>query len=341
MTAAAERIVILLPNWFGEALFATPALRALHDAAPAAQLSVMGPPRALEALAHHPIIGEALPFDERGAQRELEERQQTIRLLRRNRFDTAIILRRSFTRTWLVVKAGVPRRIGVDNWKSGWLLTARIPAPRSPMHKADAYIGLLAPWGVAARTGAYELHLDDGERAWARRWMAAHALEGRHPLVVLHPGANWEHKRWPPERFADAAGRLAASGAALLVTGGPDDAPLVRAIADRVPAAVNAAGKTTFRQLASLMARADLVIAADTGVLHAASALGRRVVALYGPTSPALTGPLGHPDLTTVLHHPECCPRIPCYQPHHPAYPGMASISVDEVVDAARRLLAP
>jgi ADP-heptose:LPS heptosyltransferase len=87
------------------------------------------------------------------------------------------------------------------------------------------------------------------------------------------------------------------------------------------------------------LAHADLLIAADTGVLHTACALGRPVVALFGPTSPALTGPLGHPDITAVIHHAESCPRVPCYRLHHPSHPGMASISVDEVFQAASGML--
>jgi ADP-heptose:LPS heptosyltransferase len=73
--------------------------------------------------------------------------------------------------------------------------------------------------------------------------------------------------------------------------------------------------------------------------LHIAAALGRPAVALYGPTSPSLTGPLGEAARTIVLHHPDCCPRIPCYQPDHPPHPGMDSITVDEAYGAVSDLL--
>ena len=98
-------------------------------------------------------------------------------------------------------------------------------------------------------------------------------------------------------------------------------------------------GKTTLRQLAACLEQVSLVVSNDTGVLHIASALNRPVVALYGPTSPAITGPLGDPARTVVIHHPTCCPHIPCYQPQHPGYPGMESITVDEVYDASVTLL--
>ena len=126
------------------------------------------------------------------------------------------------------------------------------------------------------------------------------------------------------------------------MTGGPDDAPAAKAIAAQMRRpAVLLAGRTTLRQLGGCLEQAGLVISNDTGVLHIAAALSRPVVALYGPTSPALTGPLGDPRRMIVLHHADCCPRIPCYQPDQPPHPGMNAITVDEVYDAARQLLRP
>lgn len=107
----------------------------------------------------------------------------------------------------------------------------------------------------------------------------------------------------------------------------------------RHPATVSA-GQTTLRQLAAYLEQASLVVSNDTGILHVAAALRRPVVALYGPTSPALTGPLGEPQRIAVVHHADCCPRVPCYQPNHPPHPGMNAITVDEVYAAACQLLA-
>jgi ADP-heptose:LPS heptosyltransferase len=159
----------------------------------------------------------------------------------------------------------------------------------------------------------------------------------------LHPGANWPHKQWLPERFAAVGNTLARQRQArLVITGGPGDDTLARDIQRglSVPALL-LAGETTWRELAACLSLAQLIITHDTGVLHAAAALQRPVVALFGPTSPALTGPLGAPERTMVLHHPDCCPTIPCYQPDHPRYPGMAAITVEEVLAAAIRLLTP
>jgi len=158
---------------------------------------------------------------------------------------------------------------------------------------------------------------------------------------VLHPGANWPHKRWPPERFAALGDRLVeAQRAQIALTGGADDVELASAVARRMrhPATV-LAGQMTLRECAACVEQAQVVVSNDTGLLHVAAALGRPLVALYGPTSPRLTGPLGDPRRTTILHHPDCCPSVPCYQPERPPHPGMSAISVDEAYEAARDLL--
>jgi ADP-heptose:LPS heptosyltransferase len=94
----------------------------------------------------------------------------------------------------------------------------------------------------------------------------------------------------------------------------------------------------SLRESAACLEQASLVVTNDTGIAHIAAALNRPLVALFGPTSPAYTGPLGDPARTRVLHHPECCPTLPCLNPD-PPHPGMMSISVEEAYTTAQELL--
>jgi lipopolysaccharide heptosyltransferase II len=334
------KLLIVLPNWFGEALFVTPMLRALHAAQPDASIAVLGVPRSHEVLRGNPHIAEFLVYDERGADRGLAAKRALVRRLRAARFDVALILRRSLSRTLLLVFAGIPRGIGFANWKSGWLLTDPVPEPVVG-HKAEAYLRLLAPLGITPSPGPCEYWPLAEERAWAADWLARHRVADGRPLIVVHPGANWPHKRWPAERYAELINRLGADGSAtILLTGGPDDGPLVLEIAKRLTVPTTTlVGEGTLRQLAACLERANLVVTNDTGPVHLAAALRRPTIALFGPTLPSYTGPLGDPRLTRVLHHPDCCPTIPCYQPTHPSHPGMAAISVDEALAACDSLL--
>ena len=290
---------------------------------------------------HTPHANALLDYDEHGAHRSLAGKWRVVRALRTHRFETAVLLRKSLSRSLLLALAGIPGRVGFDNAKSGWLLTRRVPVARGTLHKASTYLPLLEALGLSVEPGPYDYTVSEEERRAARELLKTPRAANGQSLIILHPGANWFHKRWAPERFAGLGDRLAATGCAqVVITGGPDDVSLAASIKERMqsPATV-LAGQTTLRQLGACLEQAHLVVSNDTGVLHIAAALRRSVLALYGPTSPALTGPLGNPQRTVVLHHPDCCPRIPCYEPDHPPHPGMDSISVDEAYAAASRLL--
>ena len=336
-----QRILVVMPNWFGETLFATPLLRALREQRRDALITTLGRPRCGEVLTHNPHVDTLMDYDEQGRHRHLLGQWRLVRELRAQQFDTAFVLRKSLSRTLLLALAGIPVRVGFANPKSGWLLTHRMRPSTASMHKASTYLPLLEAVGLAVVPGPYEYTVGEEERRWAREWLGAQRARNGRPLIALHPGANWWHKRWSPERFAALADRLSEiHRIQVAITGGPDDVGLARDMTQRMrhPAMV-LAGQTTLRQLAALLEQIHLVIANDTGVLHIAAALGRPVVALYGPTSPQLTGPLGDPQRTTVLHHAGCCPRIPCFRAAHPPHPGMDAITVDEVYTAATQLL--
>ena len=341
-----NRLLVVLPNWFGETLFVTPLLRVLRHQRPDAYVATLGWPSCREVLLHNPHIDELLDYDERQAHRGLVGRWRLIRTLRTHRFDTAFILRKSLSRTLLLALAGIPGRIGFENAKTGWLLTRRVSPDSMPRHKAFSYLPLLEAMGLSVVLHPYEYTVSAEERYAARDkcqppFPAQKVSDTSGPLIVFHHGAKWPHKRWAADRFATLGDRVvAAHQARVVITGGPGDVALAESIKQGMhQSAILVAGKTTLRQLGALVEQAHLVVSNDTGVLHIAAALHRPMVALYGPTSPLLTGPLGDPQRTVVLHHADCCPRIPCRRPDRPAHPGMDSITVEEAYDAAHRLL--
>ena len=331
-----NRVLIVLPNWVGDTLFATPFLRALRRAHPSAFIVTLGWPQCRHVLLHNPDLNELIDYEEQASHRGLGGMWRLSRTLRTRRFDTAFILRKSLSRSILLMCTGIPRRIGFANAKSGWCLTRRVAPPREVMHKALSYAPLLEAASAGALESHYAYVVDAQERQAAQALVREQGIDGR-PVIILHPGANWWHKRWAPERFAELGDRLMAQrGAKVLLTGAAEDVELAQAIAQRMrQRPVVLAGRTTLRQLAACVSEAQLLISNDTGVLHLAAAVDTPLIGLYGPTSPQLTGPLGDAGLLRVIHHADSCPRIPCYQPDHPAHPGMGRISVDEVYDAA------
>ncbi|MFO0934576.1 MAG: glycosyltransferase family 9 protein [Planctomycetota bacterium] len=240
--------------------------------------------------------------------------------------------------------AGIPQRVGFASGARGrdGLLTVRVPFRRDA-HAARSFRDLAEAAGVPR--GPYVpggLRADDAGRAEVATLLGDDA--GR-PVVVLHPGSgdNFPGRRWSPTAFA-AVGRHASErfAARVVVTGAAGEASLVTDVARRCGGdALAAAGALSLRGLVALLARAAVVVSNDTGPVHLASALGRPVLAMFGPNTPVLYGPLSpgsrsfhaglpcSPCLTTDNYRSSRCRIHTC----------MAAIPTGEVVAALDRLL--
>ena len=153
------------------------------------------------------------------------------------------------------------------------------------------------------------------------------------PLCAINAGAEFgPAKRWPAERFAAVARQV---NCRWLVLGGPGDVALAGTIAAQLPDVVNVAGQTTLLELCELLKACRLLLTNDTGPMHLAGALGTPVVAIFGSTSAALTGPLGAP--VTIMQEPVEC--SPCYLRECPIdFRCMTRISVAQVTAAVLQL---
>lgn len=157
--------------------------------------------------------------------------------------------------------------------------------------------------------------------------------------IVLNPGAGWPNKQWPPERFGAVAAALQRSrGLQSIVTWGPGEEDLARAVVESSGGAATLAPRTTLDQLMALLRPAALVISGDTGPIHMAAAAGVPIVGIYGPTDPGRNGPWAPADVDVCLsrfsecvcHHKRRC---------HRATRCLDDITVDDVRAAAETRL--
>jgi len=161
----------------------------------------------------------------------------------------------------------------------------------------------------------------------------AKAAEMPRPFVLLSPGAGWGAKRWPTERYGQVARRMAEAGYAVVINVGPAEEHLGREVMESSGGAARSL-IPSMDELIAVTRRAALAIAGDTGPLHLASALGRPVVGIYGPTDPARNGPFHCPS--RVLRHPESV-RDHSRRPEPEA--GLLTITPEDVTEAALELL--
>jgi len=158
--------------------------------------------------------------------------------------------------------------------------------------------------------------------------------DGTRPIALVNPGAGWGAKRWPVERYAEVAAGLIRRGFRVFVNAGPGEEALAQFIARETPGAAQPL-TCSLDQLIALTRRVRLAVAGDTGPLHLACALGRPVVAIFGPTDPGRNGPFGSPF--RVLRN--AASRRDHTRRDAPEA-GMLTIAPEDVLRAADELLA-
>jgi lipopolysaccharide heptosyltransferase I len=298
---SAQRIVIIKPSALGDIIHALPVLAAVRRRYPDAYIAWVVN-RTLEPLLRgHSDLDATLPFDRAaarsGPKKALRCYVRLFRALRAGRFDLALDLQGLFRSGVMTRATGATRRVGLGCAREGaaWFYTDVAPvANPDTMHAVDRC------WAVAEALGAgdlpkvFQVNVPAEEAAWAARTL--HILP--RPWLALGVGARWQTKRWPPRHFAALTQRaLDRFGGSIILIGGAEDRPLAREASVQIQGAIlDLAGQTSLSQLAAILARADVMVANDTGPLHLAAALGRPVVAPYTCTSIVENGPYGMAD---------------------------------------------
>lgn len=301
------RIALVKLSSLGDVVHALPVAATLRAARPGARLVWIVERREAAVLRGHPDLDEVIVADTRGWRRArgpaalraaLADVLALRRRLRRARFDVAIDLQGLIKSGAVARASGAPLRIG---FAAGWgreplgalFSNRRVLPPPSVRHVIEQYLALLVPLGIEAPKLEFRLPSTPAAEASIEEWLAMAGLKPQRRLVVLNPGAGREAKRWPVAHFTALARRLAhEADAHVVVSWGPGEEPAARAIVQGAGSAL-LAPPTDLDALLALLRRASVVVAADTGPLHMAAALGTPCVGLYGPTSAARNGPYG------------------------------------------------
>jgi len=264
----------------------------------------------------------------------------TARDLHRMRHDVALDLQGLWKSAAWARASGARRVIGFAGpWRrerlSEVLLGVRVPLRREPSHVIDKNLALLRALTIDAE-GHREFPLPPAPEE-SRRVSEQLAGRGWRDFAVLNPGGGWPSKLWPPAAFGAVAQGLAARGIVPVVTWGPGEEGLADAVVAASGKTATHCFPTTLLEYLEVARRARIVVAADTGPLHLACAIGTPVVGVFGPTDPARNGPFAAADLT-VRRQPLCAP---CHRWRCGIHAGvMAAIPPAEVLTAVDRRLA-
>lgn len=326
------RILLVRTSALGDLVHALPVLAAVKRALPTTEVAWVVDEDLAPLLEGHEsldrVICAPLRRWRRGSSNRARELAAFLRELRSFRADVAIDLMGSHKGAVLARLSGAKRRIGArraDRREPSSAVWINEPVPVAPGHAVDRSLALLAALDVAAAPADFA-----PERLACGRRIALGAA-----YAFLHPGAAWGNKRYPARRWGEVAALVAERlGVEVLVGAAPGEEQL----ADEAVAASRGAARRhdapDLERLCGVLRGARLVLAGDTGAVHLAHAFGVPVVAVHGPTDPALHGPYGAPAL--VVAHRLTCSF--CHQRMGEAKACLLGIAPEEI--AARALAA-
>ncbi len=310
-----EKILIRGVNWIGDAVMTIPAIKALKKAYPASEISLLVKESVAPVFHNNPHIDEIILYEK--SFKGFTGRLRLAQKLRKKGFSKAFLFQNAFDAALITFLAGIPERIGYNRDGRGFLLTKAIPFDNEDrkIHHIDYYLNLLKSAGEKADYSHPWIYMLIEERLSARN-----KLSGlKKPVLGINPGAAYgSSKRWLPERFADVANWfIKENNGSVLIFGGPSEIEIADEIDIKIDpefrssgSLLNMAGNTSVRELISLIAECDVFVTNDSGPMHIAYAVRTPLVAIFGSTDPALTGPAGACNL--VLKADFDC--SPCFE---------------------------
>lgn len=366
-------ILIVKLSAIGDVIHTLPSLAALRRCYPDADITWVVEEEAADLLSGHPDLNRVLISRRKTWIRDLrrgriiaplKEMRDFLRELRGRPYDLVIDFHGLFKSAVIVLLSGGKRKLGYNSLQegSGLFYNEKIPEDMKK-HAVDRYLDFVRYLADGRQAGdtidcpeaasEFTIALGDEERGRVAALLDGQAenfdvadkgdkgegKSGREKaerrFVAVNPVAFWETKLWEEKKFADLCDRIRQElGVGVILTGGTAE-PLNRICAQMKTKTANLGGKTTLRDLAFLYGKAALVITTDSGPMHLAAAVGTPVVALFGPTDPARTGPYG-PGHRIIRRRLEC---MPCFKKHCKTRSCMNQITVEEVFAAVKERL--
>jgi heptosyltransferase-2 len=340
-----HHVVVRVPNWVGDAVMAVPALRELRRVLPEAQITLVSRRGADDIFVDADFVDEILVYERAG----LASIWKQMREWRRRKFDLALLFQNAFEAAVIAFLSGAPVRMGYDTERRGVLLTHPLPSPswKNERHESFYYLHIVEelerllfgePRGETGEP-RFDLQVSEDRKRAAFRKLYEHGAHIDAPLTVLCPGSiNSRAKRWPAERYARLADRLAESGADVVLIGSSGELDISQEVckhAQRQPIVLT--GKTTVAEATAIISIADVLISNDTGPAHIGAALHTPTLVIFGPTNPLTTYP--HSTSAEIIRRaPDCAPCMlrDCPIDHR----CMTAITPEDVFERASLLMS-
>jgi len=330
-----RKILVVKPSSLGDVVHSLPFLNALNRCYPKAEIHWVIAKELEGLLEHHPMVRKSIVINKdlwkkiTRAGDTVKEIRQLYQELRNEHYDLVVDLQGLLRSGLISMATHAPVRVGFAEAREGsrFFYTRKVKGGKG-MHAVDRYMKIAEELGCSADEIIFPLPLQQRESDKMRRIRA-----DLHQYAVIVPGARWKTKIWPAKNFGNVAAELPIRS---VVIGSSGD----RGIAERVVSsscgkAVSLAGETELSELIELMRGASVVITNDSGPMHIAAALNIPVIAVFGPTSPVLTGPYGRGHV--ILQTREPC--APCFNRECTDMKCMREITPEAVAEKVHAVL--
>jgi heptosyltransferase-2 len=331
-----KKILMCAPNWVGDAVLAIPAMKAVRQKFPEAEITLLVRPWVAGVFTSAPFIDKVWSEPRPAG---LGDWIRIARNIREKLFDMALLFPNSFESAAMIFLGRVPQRIGYATDGRSWMLTQRLKPSVEKRHQIHYYLDLAKAVSAAVDHPSVEIAANAEEKSQARKLLESTGLAPDRHFLVLNPGAAYgSAKRWGEDRFAEAGDALASElGLDVAIIGSEKE----RSSAERIHGLMRSRvavlnGKTSLETLIGVISESSLVLTNDSGPMHIAAALGVPTVAVFGPTDDVATGPYGR--RTRIVREPVDC--SPCMLRDCPIdHRCMTRVSAEAVANAARGLL--
>jgi len=332
-----QKFLIAGPAWVGDMVMAQSLYMGLHQRYPDVLIDVLAPAWSGPILKRMPEVRRHIEMPLGHGEFGLAARYRLGRTLRSEHYDQAIIIPRSLKAALTPFFAGIPKRTGYKGEMRFGLVNDMRPLDKSVLSQTvQRYVALglgrdedLPPEQIPQP----KLDIDPQNQ---QRLLTVFSLNQEKPVVGFMPGAEYGlAKRWPPEYFAELAQKLIAHGKQVWLFGSAKDQPVCQQIlAAAGEGVVDLSGKTKLEDVVDLIAMTEQVVSNDSGLMHIAAATGRKIVAIYGSSSPGYTPPLTAKAEVIYLGL-ECSP---CFERECPLghYDCLRKIDVERVFELCR-----
>lgn len=334
------KILIIRLSSIGDVVMSLPTIKAIRDRFPSAYIAFAVENGPKEIVIDNPYLDEVIILDFKRWKKNLLkintwwEILGVIKYIRAKKFNLSINLQ-LLLRSGLTAYLSSPLRVGYGEKREfNHLLINYKVSKSNSSHTVDRFLNIAKYLGADTKCPEFTIQIPNEDKGFVEQFLIDNNMKEDKPFIVISPGASKEYNIWPAENYAKLIDQL-SKGVKIVLVGSKGELSLSERISGLTKnKPIIATGRTNLKQLAHLLQRSALFIGNDSAPMHIAVAMKTKVVAIFGPANPQITGPYGEGGVVVRKD----LPCSPCYGVKTcKKYECLTSISVDEVMEAVKK----